>query len=74
MWGKRYGPAFFAQQGEDAQEKHQPCAYGQDGHLLLQQLIMPIAKNCLTNKEVCKMHFRLFRPLILGYFVLLHQN
>lgn len=73
MWGKRYGPA-FAQQGEDIREKHQPYAYGQDGRLLLQQLIMPIAKNGLTDKEVCKIHFRLFRPLILGYFVLLHQN
>lgn len=51
------------QQGEDEQEKHQPYTYGQDGHLLLQRLIMRIPKNGLTNKEVCKMHFRLFRDL-----------
>lgn len=36
---------------------------------------MPIDKSGLTNKEVCKNALPITqRPLILEYFVLLHQN
>lgn len=58
--------------GEDSLEKHHPNVYKQDGHLLPNLFNMPITKSGLTDKEVCKIHLRLFSALWLldfGIFI-----